>query len=58
MCGRYVRITPIDQFADLIHAQGHPDCWASYNIAPSAQVLVARNAPLRLARIGWFPVSG
>lgn len=29
----------------LFHAQGHPESWASYNIAPSAQVLVARNAP-------------
>ena len=44
MCGRFVRTTPIDQFADLFQAQGHPDCWASYNIAPSTQVLVARNA--------------
>ncbi|HRH75620.1 MAG TPA: SOS response-associated peptidase [Zoogloea sp.] len=44
MCGRYVRITPIAQFAYLFQAQGHPDCWASYNIAPSTQVLVARNA--------------
>ena len=32
------------KFADLFQAQGHPDCWASYNIAPSTQVLVARNA--------------
>ena len=43
MCGRFVRTTPIDQFAELFHAQGHPESWASYNIAPSAQVLVARN---------------
>ena len=44
MCGRFVRTTPIDQFAELFHAQGHPESWASYNIAPSAQVLVAHNA--------------
>lgn len=44
MCGRFVRTTPIDQFAELFHAQGHPESWASFNIAPSAKVLVARNA--------------
>ena len=44
MCGRYVRTTPIERFAMLFYAQGHPESWASYNIAPSAQVLLARNA--------------
>ena len=44
MCGRYVRTTPIERFATLFHAQGHPESWASYNIAPSNHVLVARNA--------------
>ena len=43
MCGRFVRTTPIEQFAELFYAQGHPDCWPSYNIAPSSQVLAARN---------------
>jgi putative SOS response-associated peptidase YedK len=43
MCGRFVITSPIEQFAELFHAQGHPDCWASYNIAPSTQVLAARN---------------
>jgi putative SOS response-associated peptidase YedK len=44
MCGRFVRTTPIEQFAELFHAQGHPECWPSYNIAPSTYVLAARNA--------------
>ena len=44
MCGRFVRTTPIEQFAELFHAQGHPECWPSYNIAPSTHVLAARNA--------------
>jgi putative SOS response-associated peptidase YedK len=45
MCGRYIRTTPIEQFAQLFQAEGHPECWPSYNIAPSSQVLVARNTP-------------
>ena len=53
MCGRYFRTTPIERFAMLFHAQGHPESWASYNIAPSAQVLVARNA----TQGGWELVT-
>ena len=34
MCGRYVRTTPIEQFAELFHAQCHPDCWVSYGKQP------------------------
>jgi putative SOS response-associated peptidase YedK len=44
MCGRFVRYTPVARFAELFHAHGHPESWASYNIAPSTRVLVARNA--------------
>ena len=43
MCGRYVRTTPIEQFAELFQAEGHPECWPSYNIPPITKVLVARN---------------
>ena len=56
MCGRYVRTTPIEQFAKLFHAEGHPECWPSHNIAPSSKVLVARNTPeegLELAALKW-----
>jgi putative SOS response-associated peptidase YedK len=45
MCGRFIRTTPIEQFAKLFQAHGHPESWASYNIAPSTKVLVARNTP-------------
>ena len=56
MCGRYVRTTPIEQFAKLFHAEGHPECWPSYNIPPSTKVLVARNTPeggRELAALKW-----
>jgi putative SOS response-associated peptidase YedK len=56
MCGRYVRTTPIEQFAKLFHAEGHPECWPSYNIPPSTKVLVARNMPeggRELAALKW-----
>ena len=56
MCGRYIQTTPIEQFAELFQAKGHPECWPSYNIAPSSQVLVARNAPeggRELAALKW-----
>ena len=56
MCGRYIRTTPIEQFAELFHAEGHPECWPSYNIPPSTKVLVARNTPeggRELAALKW-----
>ena len=56
MCGRFVRTTAIECFAELFHALGHPKNWASFNIAPSANVLVARNNPQgtrELAALKW-----
>jgi putative SOS response-associated peptidase YedK len=56
MCGRFVRYTPVARFAELFHAHGHPESWASYNIAPSTRVLVARNAShggRELASLKW-----
>lgn len=56
MCGRFVRFTPVERFAVLFRAAGHPDCPASYNIAPSTKILVARNAAdgsRELALLKW-----
>ena len=56
MCGRYVRTTPIEQFARLFRAEGQPECSPSYNIPPSTKVLVARNTPeggRELAALKW-----
>lgn len=44
MCGRFVRYTSAERFADLFHAQGSAEAEASYNIAPGARILVARNS--------------
>jgi putative SOS response-associated peptidase YedK len=57
MCGRFVRYTPVERFAGLFHAQGGAvEARASYNIAPSARILVARNTPdgqRELALLKW-----
>ena len=56
MCGRYIRTTPMEEFAKLFNAEGHPECWPSYNIPPSTKVLVARNTPeggRELAALKW-----
>lgn len=55
MCGRFVRFTDVTKFADLFRAAGHPETKASYNIPPSSQILVARNALDRreLVTIKW-----
>ena len=57
MCGRFVRYTPVERFADLFHAQGGAvEARASYNIAPSFRILVARNTPdgqRELALLKW-----
>lgn len=44
MCGRFVRFTDVSTFAGLFAASGAPKLKASYNIPPSSQILVARNA--------------
>lgn len=43
MCGRYIRTTPIERYAALFTAPGFVEVKTSYNIAPSSQVLLARN---------------
>lgn len=56
MCGRFVRYTPVERFADLFHARGVAEARASYNIAPSARILVARttpDGPRGLALLKW-----
>lgn len=45
MCGRFVRFTEVSKFAALFAASGAPELKASYNIPPSSQILVVRNAP-------------
>ncbi len=60
MCGRYVRKTPPEQFAQLFHARGKIDADEAYNVSPSQNVLVARNAAegereLALLRWGLIP---
>ena len=43
MCGRFVRTTPIERYSALFSASGSVELKASYNIAPSSQILLARN---------------
>ena len=43
MCGRFVRATPIERYSALFSASGSIELKASYNIAPSSQILLARN---------------
>lgn len=45
MCGRFIRTTPIERYAALFNAPGRVDVQSSYNIAPSSQIVVARNNP-------------
>jgi len=42
MCGRFVRVSPLERFTELFGASGHPQVKVSYNIAPGSQLLVAR----------------
>lgn len=44
MCGRFVRFTNVTKFADLFAASGHPFAKPNYNIPPSIQIFVPRNA--------------
>jgi len=43
MCGRFVRYSSPETFAELLEARGAPNLAPSYNVAPSQSVLVARN---------------
>ena len=43
MCGRFIRTTPIERYSALFSASGSVELKASYNIAPSSQILLARN---------------
>ncbi len=45
MCGRFTRTTPPERFATLFDATGVVDLHPSYNIAPSQNILAARNTP-------------
>lgn len=45
MCGRFTRITPPETFAKLFDAGGVVDLPPSYNVAPSQDILAARNTP-------------
>ena len=45
MCGRFVRFSSVERFADLFHAEGLLEAKASYNIAPSTYVLVPELRP-------------
>ena len=42
MCGRFVRTSPVERFAELFGAAGHPTAPPSHNIAPGARLLAAR----------------
>ena len=56
MCGRYVRKSPPKEFGRLFHARGDVDLEAGYNVAPSQDVLVARNndeGERELAKLRW-----
>ena len=56
MCGRYIRTTPIERYAALFTAPGFVEAKTSYNIAPSSQVLLARNnarGGRELAALKW-----
>lgn len=43
MCGRFIRTTPIERYSALFSAPSSVELKASYNIAPSSQILLARN---------------
>lgn len=43
MCGRFIRTTPTERFSALFTAPGNVLLKASYNIAPSSSILLARN---------------
>lgn len=45
MCGRFARTSPVETFANLFHAQGMEELPPAYNIAPTQNLLVARNMP-------------
>ncbi len=60
MCGRFVRFTSPETFAELFGAHGTLDLAPSYNVAPSQPLLVVRNADdagreLALLRWGLVP---
>jgi putative SOS response-associated peptidase YedK len=42
MCGRFIRTTPIERYSALFSAPSSVELKASYNIAPSSQILLAR----------------
>ncbi|MBU1193182.1 MAG: SOS response-associated peptidase [Gammaproteobacteria bacterium] len=45
MCGRFARTSPVETFATLFHAQSTDELDPAYNIAPTQNLLVARNTP-------------
>jgi putative SOS response-associated peptidase YedK len=56
MCGRFVRYSPVQRFADLFHARSGAEAKPSYNIPPGTRILVAKNAPdgqRELAMLKW-----
>ncbi|MGH8511885.1 MAG: SOS response-associated peptidase [Gammaproteobacteria bacterium] len=56
MCGRFVRYSSPETFAELFGARGEVNLAPSYNVAPSQSVLVARNAKgggRELALLHW-----
>lgn len=56
MCGRFVRYSPVERFADLFQAHGIVEARASYNIPPGSKLLVARTTPnvrRELALLKW-----
>ncbi|NJL32499.1 MAG: SOS response-associated peptidase, partial [Phycisphaerales bacterium] len=61
MCGRYVRKTPLQKLARLLGAfNALPELRASYNIAPTQPLLIARigadgRRELALVRWSWVP---
>ncbi|MFH0342280.1 MAG: SOS response-associated peptidase [Chromatiales bacterium] len=56
MCGRFVRFSSPETFAELLEARGVLNLVPSYNVAPSESVLVARNGEgggRELALLHW-----
>ena len=56
MCGRFVRYSSPETFAELLEARGALNLAPSYNVAPSQSVLVARNGEeggRELALLHW-----
>lgn len=56
MCGRFVRTSPVERFAELFGADGHPPAPPSHNIAPGARLLAARTGAeghLELCLLKW-----